>query len=479
MQRTLIKDTASKAGEDVMLKGWGEVRRDHGKLVFLDIRDRSGIVQAVVIPQTSPAAYEVAQAIRPEFVVEIAGKVNKRPEKNINKDIPTGTVEIEVKSLNILSRSETPPFDLTTDGLEIGEEVRLRYRYLDLRRKRMQENLRLRSDYMQALRQALIKKDFVEIETPLLTKTTMEGARDFIVPSRFQPGKFYALPQSPQQYKQLLMVAGFERYFQFPHCLRDEDLRADRGFEHTQLDLEMSFVTREEVMQAVEEVVKEGVKAVGGKLKDETFPVVSYRAAMDKYGADKFDLRTEAEKKNGVLAFAWVTDFPFFRPVNKEEISDKFDSKSEWTFTHNPFSMPIPEHVERLLAGKNIGEILTTQYDLVCNGLEAGGGSIRAHTPELLKATYKIMGYSDSQIEESVGHMLEAFSFGAPPHGGIALGIDRHIALLKGELSIKETMAFPMTSSGRTSVMDAPASVPENILKELGIKVISDDKVSS
>ncbi|KKR50900.1 MAG: Aspartyl-tRNA synthetase [Candidatus Levybacteria bacterium GW2011_GWC1_40_19] len=460
MQRTLIKDTASKAGEDVMLKGWVEVRRDHGKLVFLDIRDRSGIVQAVVIPQTSPAAYEVAQAIRPEFVVEIAGKVNKRPEKNINKDIPTGTVEIEVKSLNILSRSETPPFDLTTDGLEIGEEVRLRYRYLDLRRKRMQENLRLRSDYMQALRQALIKKDFVEIETPLLTKTTMEGARDFIVPSRFQPGKFYALPQSPQQYKQLLMVAGFERYFQFPHCLRDEDLRADRGFEHTQLDLEMSFVTREEVMQAVEEVVKEGVKAVGGKLKDETFPVVSYRAAMDKYGADKFDLRTEAEKKNGVLAFAWVTDFPFFRPVNKEEISDKFDSKSEWTFTHNPF-------------------ILTTQYDLVCNGLEAGGGSIRAHTPELLKATYKIMGYSDSQIEESVGHMLEAFSFGAPPHGGIALGIDRHIALLKGELSIKETMAFPMTSSGRTSVMDAPASVPENILKELGIKVISDDKVSS
>ena len=479
MQRTLIKDTVNKAGEDVMLKGWVGVRRDHGKLIFLDIRDRSGIVQAVVIPQTSPAAYEVAQAIRPEFVVEIAGKVNKRPEKNINKDIPTGTVEIEVKSLNILSRSETPPFDLTTDGLEIGEEVRLRYRYLDLRRKRMQENLRLRSDYMQALRQALIKKDFVEIETPLLTKTTMEGARDFIVPSRFQPGKFYALPQSPQQYKQLLMVAGFERYFQFPHCLRDEDLRADRGFEHTQLDLEMSFVTREEVMQAVEEVVKEGVKAVGGKLKDETFPVVSYRAAMDKYGADKFDLRTEAEKKNGVLAFAWVTDFPFFRPVNKEEISDKFDSKSEWTFTHNPFSMPIPEHVERLLAGKNIGEILTTQYDLVCNGLEAGGGSIRAHTPELLKATYKIMGYSDSQIEESVGHMLEAFSFGAPPHGGIALGIDRHIALLKGELSIKETMAFPMTSSGRTSVMDAPASVPENILKELGIKVISDDKVSS
>ena len=302
MQRTLIKDTASKAGEDVMLKGWVEVRRDHGKLVFLDIRDRSGIVQAVVIPQTSPAAYEVAQAIRPEFVVEIAGKVNKRPEKNINKDIPTGTVEIEVKSLNILSRSETPPFDLTTDGLEIGEEVRLRYRYLDLRRKRMQENLRLRSDYMQALRQALIKKDFVEIETPLLTKTTMEGARDFIVPSRFQPGKFYALPQSPQQYKQLLMVAGFERYFQFPHCLRDEDLRADRGFEHTQLDLEMSFVEQKDVMALDEEMVSTVVESMGYKVKEKPFPVFTYQEATHKFKADKFDLRNEAEKKNKILA---------------------------------------------------------------------------------------------------------------------------------------------------------------------------------
>lgn len=473
MQRTLIKDTVNKIGEEVLIKGWVDIRRDHGKLIFLDLRDRSGKIQAVVIPNSSPEAHTKAEELRPEFVVEINGKINARPERNINKDLLTGTVELEVLDVKILNKSETPPFDVTSNGLDINEEVRLKYRYLDLRRPRMQDNIRLRSDYMQALRGALVKKDFVEIETPILSKATMEGARDFIVPSRFQPGKFYALPQSPQQYKQLLMVSGFERYFQFPHCLRDEDLRADRGFEHTQLDLEMSFVNREDVMNTVEDVVKESVKAVGGKLKDETFPVVSYKEAMEKYGADKFDLRTEEEKKDGTLAFAWVTDFPFFRKVSKTEISDSLDSKSEWTFTHNPFSMPIPEHVEWFLKGEKIDQILTTQYDLVCNGLEAGGGSIRAHTPELLKSTYKIMGYSDSQIEESVGHMIEAFSYGAPPHGGIALGLDRHIALLKGEDSIKEVMAFPMTSTGRTSVMDAPAPISEEQLKELGIKIVT------
>lgn len=472
MQRSLVSETVNKVGEEVLLKGWINIRRDHGKLIFLDVRDRTGIIQAVVIPQSSPQAYKIAQDLRPEFVVEVVGKVNSRPEKNINKEIQTGTVEIEIKDIKVLNKSETPPIDLTTDGLETEEELRLKYRYLDLRRPRMQKNLKLRSDYMQALRQALVKREFVEIETPLLSKATMEGARDFIVPSRFQPGKFYALPQSPQQYKQLLMVAGFERYFQFPRCLRDEDPRADRGFEFTQLDLEMSFVTREDVMQAVEEVVIESVKAVGGKLKDQTFPVVTYEEAMEKYGSDKFDLRSDEDKKNGTLAFAWVTDFPFFRPTSRDEISDKLDSKSEWTFTHNPFSMPISEHLDWLLEGKNVGKIITTQYDLVCNGLEAGGGSIRAHTPEILKATYKIMGYFDSQIQESVGHMLEAFGFGAPPHGGIALGLDRHIALLRGESSIKETMAFPMTSTGRTAVMDAPANASEEQLKELGIKIV-------
>lgn len=476
MQRTLIKDTPKKAGEEVLIHGWVNVRRDHGKLIFLDLRDRTGILQAVVIPQTSPDAHKIAQEVRSEFVIEAVGKVNPRPEKNINKDIPTGDVELEILKLSILSKAETPPIDLLIDGLSTEEELRLKYRYLDLRRPRMQKNLRVRSDYMQSLRGALLKREFVEIETPLLTKATMEGARDFIVPSRFQPGKFYALPQSPQQYKQLLMVAGFERYFQFPHCLRDEDLRADRGFEHTQLDLEMSFVKREDVMQTVEEVVKEAILALGRKLKDDIFPIFTYKEAMEKFGSDKFDLRTPEEKEKGVLAFAWVTDFPFFRKVSRDEISDKLDSKSEWTFTHNPFSMPIPEHLEWLMEGKNVGEILTTQYDLVCNGLEAGGGSIRAHTPDILSATYKIMGYSESEIEESIGHMLEAFSFGAPPHGGIALGLDRHVALLENESSIKEAIAFPMTSTGRTSVMDAPSPVKEEVLKELGLKVVKDEK---
>ena len=469
--RILASDVKNHVGKEITIKGWVNIRRDHGKLIFLDIRDKSGLVQVVVLPQVSKEAYGLAQGIRSEYVLEIKGKVNKRPENTVNKDLASGEVEVEAYDITVLGESDAPPIDVTTNGLEIGEEARLKYRYLDLRRERMQENIKMRSRFTQGLRNALLEEDFVEIETPILSKATMEGARDFIVPSRFQPGKFYALPQSPQQYKQLLMVAGFERYFQFPHCLRDEDLRADRGFEFTQLDLEMSFVEREDVMDTVESVVKKAIKEVGAKLKDENFPVIDYKDAIKKYGSDKFDLRTDEEKKQNVLSFAWVINFPFFRPVKKEEISDKFDSKSNWTFTHNPFSMPIADHIEWLTGGKNVDKIITTQYDLVCNGLEVGGGSIRSHRPEILKATYKIMGYSDKQIEQSVGHMIDAFKFGAPPHGGIALGLDRLIAILQNEQSVKETMAFPMTSTGRTSVMDAPDTVYKEQLDELGIKI--------
>lgn len=471
-KRVFSSEVHQFVDQEVKIAGWVNIRRDHGKLIFLDLRDKDGITQVVVNPRVSQEAHKATQEVRPEYVLEITGKVNQRPEGAVNKEIISGTVELEATEVKVISKAKTPPFDLTTDGLDVGEEIRLRYRYLDLRRSRLQKNLKLRSDYMQALRQALVKKEFVEIETPLLSKATMEGARDFIVPSRYQLGKFYALPQSPQQYKQLLMVSGFEKYFQFPHCLRDEDPRADRGFEFTQLDLEMSFVEREDVIDTVEATVIEAVKAVKGKLQNDKFPVFTYKEAMEKYGSDKFDLRSEEEKKDKTLAFAWVIDFPFFRPVKKEEISDKFDSKSKWTFTHNPFSMPIPEHREWLLKGENVDQILTTQYDLVCNGMEVGGGSIRAHTPELLKATYKIMGYSNQQIQESIGHMLEAFSYGAPPHGGIALGLDRFVALLAGEASIKETMAFPMTATGRTAIMDAPALVSDEQLKELGIKIV-------
>jgi aspartyl-tRNA synthetase len=320
---------------------------------------------------------------------------------------------------------------------------------------------------------ALHEHDFTEVETPMLTKSTKEGSRDFVVPSRLQPGKFYALPQSPQQYKQLLMTAGVENYFQFARCIRDEDLRADRGFEHTQVDLEMSFVEREDVMHTVETVVKQAITAVGGTLKDQTFPVIPYAEAMKKYGADKFDIRSEAEKKAGVLAFVWVVDFPFFKRVDKADAAEVRDGKSGWTFTHNPFSAPKPEHEQWLLEGSHVGEILTTQYDLVCNGFEAGGGSIRAHKPELLKATFKVMGYSEKEIEAGVGHMLEAFAVGTPPHGGIALGFDRHILLLANQPSLREVIAFPMSASGKTAVMDAPSGLTPEQLAELHLSVQS------
>jgi aspartyl-tRNA synthetase len=262
-----------------------------------------------------------------------------------------------------------------------------------------------------------------------------------------------------------------ERYFQFARCVRDEDLRADRGFEHTQLDMEMSFVERDDVMQAVETVIKNAVLKVGGQLQQTTFPVYTYEQAIKQFGQDKFDLRSEADKAAGVLAFAWVVNFPFFKKVDTSDAAEVADGQSGWTFTHNPFSMPIPEHLEWHLAGEHIDQIVTTQYDLVCNGYEVGGGSIRAHRPEILTATYKIMGYTDEQIQAGVGHMLEAFSLGTPPHGGIGLGLDRQIMLLSGETSLKEAIAFPMTSTGRTAVMDAPNEVAPEQLKELGIQI--------
>lgn len=470
-KRTLTINCLKHIGEEVLLQGWVDTKRDHGKLTFIDLRDRTGKLQCV--------GFQKMGELTTESVVQLIGKVKARPEKMVNPNIPTGTIELDVTDYIILNKASELPIQIDTDGLEINEEVRLKYRYIDLRRERMQKILRLRSTYFHAIRKALIEQEFVEVETPILTKSTMEGARDFLVPSRFQPGKFYALPQSPQQYKQLLMTAGIERYFQFPKCFRDEDLRADRGFEFTQLDLEMSFVSRVDVMQTVESVVKQAVKEVGGKLKDDTFPVVDYKDAMEKYGADKFDLRTAEEKKDGTLAFAWVINFPFFKKVDRADAAEVRDGKSGWTFTHNPFSAPIPEHEDWLLKGEHIGEIRTSQYDLVCNGLEVGGGSIRSHRPELLEATYRVMGYNKEQTQESVGHMLEAFSYGTPPHGGIALGLDRHVAILSNETSIKEAIAFPMTSTGRTAVMDAPSFVSDEQLAEAGISVVKSKKKSS
>lgn len=465
MQRTLVLDTLQNVGQTVKLCGWVDSKRDHGKVTFIDLRDRTGKIQAVGIAGK-------LRDLSTESVVELTGVINARNEKSINPNLPTGSIEIFVENYVILNKASELPILVEGDGREVNEEMRLKYRYLDLRRERMQKIVRLRSKFYEALRYELSKKDFTEVETPMLTKSTKEGARDFIVPSRFNPGKFYALPQSPQQYKQLLMTAGVENYYQFARCIRDEDLRADRGFEFTQLDLEMSFVTQDELMSHVEEVVKNAVKAVGGKLQQESFPVINYEDALAKYGADKFDLRSEEEKEAGVLAFAWVVRFPFFKKVDKKDVAEVRDGKSGWTFTHNPFSRPIDESLADHLAGENIEKIITAQYDLVCNGYEAGGGSIRAHEPEVLKQTFKIMGYSDSEIEASIGHMLEAFKLGTPPHGGIALGLDRLVMLLAGESSLKETIAFPMNSTGHTSIMNAPSEVGDEQLKELGIKIV-------
>lgn len=463
-QRTMVGETPQKIGTVVELYGWVDSKRDHGKITFIDLRDKTGIVQCV--------GYQKMGELTPESVIKITGLVKERPEKLINKDIATGTVEIDVQFYEVLNSSKELPIPVTGDGHDIREEMRLQYRYLDMRRPRMAKIMQLRSDYTYAMREALHKRQFMEVETPMLTESTKEGARDFIVPSRFYPGKFYALPQSPQQYKQLLMTAGVERYFQLARCIRDEDLRADRGFEFTQVDLEMSFVTQEELRANVEAVMKEAVTAVGGKLRPGNFPVFTYQEAMAQYGADKFDMRTPEEKTQGILAFAWVIKFPFFKKVDKADKAEVLDGKSGWTFTHNPFSMPEPEQLEWHLKGEHIDEIYTQQYDLVCNGYEAGGGSIRAHRPEILKATFKIMGYTDEEIEASVGHMLKAFELGTPPHGGIALGFDRHVMLLAGEESLKEVIAFPMSSTGHTAIMNAPSTVAPAQLTELGIKTL-------
>lgn len=463
-KRTLVKQTPKMVGETVVLKGWVANKRDHGKITFIDLRDYTGSVQCV--------GFKMMGELTTESVISITGEVKARPERMINKEIETGTIEIEVKSYEVLNKAKELPIQVDGDGLDIKEEVRLKYRYLDLRRERLRKNLRMRSKLIQAFREYLFEKDFVEVETPMLSLATKEGARDFIVPSRFNPGKFYALPQSPQQYKQLLMTAGVENYFQVARCIRDEDLRADRGFEFTQLDIEMSFVEQKDVMETVENMTKHAVKAVGAKLKDEKFPVFTYDEAIEKFGADKFDLRTDKEKEVGILSFAWVVSFPFFKKVDKEDAAEVADGKSGWTFTHNPFSTPIPEHLEQHLSGRDIGKIVTAQYDLVCNGHEAGGGSIRAHNPEVLKATFEIMGYSEKEIQDGVGHMLEAFEVGTPPHGGIALGLDRLVMMIAGETSIKEAIAFPMTSTGKTAVMAAPAGVSEKQLKELHIEVV-------
>jgi aspartyl-tRNA synthetase len=451
MQRTLIKDCLNHIGETVTIKGWANTIRTHGKINFIDLRDRTGLLQVV--------GDKSLKSIHPEDVIQVTGQIVNRQEATVNDKIPTGLIELNAESVDVLNPAKTLPFPIDTEGAEIDEELRLKYRYVDLRRPVMQERVKTRSRYVQALREYLFKHDFTEIETPMLTKSTPEGSRDFVVPSRLYPGKFYALPQSPQQYKQLLMTAGFERYFQVARCLRDEDPRADRAYEHTQLDLEMSFVDQDQVMAIVEAMVTHATETIGGNIVQKPFPVITYQEAIAKYGTDKFDLRTEEQKQNGELAFAWVVNFPFFEK----------DADGHWTFTHNPFSSPIPEHEEWLLNKKNISQIITNQYDLVLNGIEVGGGSIRSHKPEVLQTVFEILGHSQEKIQSQFGHMLQAFKMGTPPHGGCAHGFERLLMAFFNQTSIHEVQAFPQTGRGRTSVMDAPSPLPQEQMAELGL----------
>ncbi len=459
--RTYIKDLKDQAGKEVVIAGWVDVRRDQGKLIFFEFRDMTGKIQGVILPNAKEA-HAVGSTLRSEWVVEVRGKVNPRPPKNVQTEKQNGDIELEILAITVLNQAETPVFELGTEGTEVGEDTRLEHRYLDLRRSRLQKNIRTRHKVAKFIRDYLDKENFTEVETPILTKSTPEGARDFIVPSRLEKGSFYALPQSPQQYKQLLMTGGIERYFQVAKCMRDEDTRGDRQPEFTQIDMEMSFVEQEDVMALNEKLLIEIVTQLfpEKKIQEIPFPRMTYKDAMEKYQTDRPDVRKDKEDKN-LLAFCWVVDFPFFE-------QDK-DTKG-WTFTHNPFSAPKPEDFDKLMKAEDVGNILTTQYDIVLNGFEIGGGSIRNHKPEALLKVFEIMGYKEEEVREKFGHMLKAFASGTPPHGGIAWGFDRFIMLMQNEPNIREVIAFPKTGEGRDLMMHAPSQVDAKQLKELGIR---------
>ena len=460
-KRTLARQITEKVGQKVLLQGWVDSIRDHGKIIFLDLRDRTGIVQCV--GQDLPK-------VTPESVVEIKGSVSKRPENLVNPNLETGTVEVKIENLDVISLAAELPIPISGEGLDINEVARLKYRYLDLRRPRLAKNMRVRSKVSSFIRSWLSRKDFVEIETPILTKTTPEGARDFIVPSRLQPGKFYALPQSPQQYKQLLMVAGFERYFQISRCFRDEDPRADRAYgEFTQLDLEMSFVTQEDILILVEELFADLVNVVFPEktIAASPWPRIPHGQAKEKYGNDKPDVRKNKNDKDE-LAFAWIVDFPLFTQQTKK---DYFygSGAAQWAPSHHMFTAPHPDDLSLLTSDP--GKVRGLQHDLVLNGYEIGGGSIRIHQPEIQEKVFDLIGFSEKQKRE-FSHMLTAFKYGVPPHGGVAPGIDRFLMAVLGEPSLREVIAFPMTAGGTTAVMEAPSEAEGQQLKELGLKVV-------
>ncbi|WP_079479566.1 aspartate--tRNA ligase [Halobacillus salinus] len=570
--------------QEVTLKGWVQKRRDLGGLIFIDLRDRSGMVQVVFNPETSKEALQIAEDVRTEYVLEVKGQVVARDEATVNANLGTGEVEIAAESVSVLNKSKTPPF-MIEDQSETSEDLRLKYRYLDLRRQEMQETFKMRHATTQSIRQFLNEEEFLEMETPMLTKSTPEGARDYLVPSRVHEGEFYALPQSPQLFKQLLMVSGFEKYYQIARCFRDEDLRADRQPEFTQVDIETSFLSTDEILEMTERMMKRVMKEVKGIDIETPFPRMPYHEAMERFGSDKPDTRyglelvnisedvkdsgfkvfngavasggqvsainvegqadrfsrkdidkmTEDVKVYGAKGLAWlkVKEGEFNGPIAKffseEEASslmtklaakdgdlllfvadktsvvhdslgalrqklarelDMIDHNqfnflwvTDWPLfeydeedgrfyaAHHPFTMPAAEDLDKMQTEPE--NVLAEAYDIVLNGYELGGGSLRIHQKEMQNQMFEVLGFSKEEAQEQFGFLLEALEYGTPPHGGIAFGLDRLVMLLAGRTNLRDTILFPKTASATDLMTNAPGSVSEAQLEELHLKTVS------